>query len=228
MAPKGRQPPRASWWSWVIVAAAISMIAVWTVLRTRAGLRERSVLEQQRQLLSEPLSMESHGDRLMPRLAPPDFRAGLPKDADPPHTAVESLGLEILYVLDAEHSVRYLTEADLEQLGLTGDELHECAMGNLRKTLSGEVVRSASEARKLVAIKSLDSYDATRLLLLPEHLKPGEELAAVIPDRDTLTFVAVWPDFDWPEFGELAKIPVSDKTLLTRPVRVTHEGFELK
>lgn len=228
MAQSERRGTRASWWSWVVVVVVIAAIAVWTVVRTRTGIRERSALDEQRQLLAEPLSMASHGDRLMPRLAPPGLRAGLPPDADPPYTPVESLGLEILYVLDAEHSVRYLTKADLNQLGIARDELHNRAMGNLRKTLPAETVRSALEEGALISVKTMDSFDATRLLLVPEHLKPGEELAAVVPDRDTLTFARVWPDFDWAKFGELAKVPTSDSILLKRPVRVTHEGFELK
>ncbi len=221
---------RPSWWSWLILALAIVAIVAWAVVRTRAGMREGSLAAaiEQEQTLSEPLSMETHGDRLMPRLVPGDFRSGLPPGADPPYTAVESLGLEILYVFDAEHSVRYLTKADLDQLGITRDELHERAMGNLRKTLSRESVRSAFEGRKLISIKNLDSYDATRLLLVPEHLEPGEELGAAIPDRDTLILAEVSADSDWRMFEELAQVPTGDKILLRRPVKVTHEGFELR
>jgi len=79
-----------------------------------------------------------------------------------------------------------------------------------------------------VNFKVLDTYDATRLLLVPSCLQPGEEVAAVIPDRDTLCVTRVPEDGDWSPLVELARIPSSDRLLLDRPARVTSEGFELK
>ena len=208
-----------------VVAAVVAVVLVWAAAGCPAT---RTTAPPVDETLIGPLSMATDGDRLMPRLALPSLRAELPQDADLPYSAVDSLGLEVLYALDAEDSVRYLTRADLQQLGITQEELHDRAMANLRKTFSGETVKDCLDGRKLISIKCMDSYDATRLLLLPAHLGPGDELVAVIPDRDTLVFAAVEPGFDWRTFDELANTPVSDKALLAQPLRVTHEGFELK
>jgi hypothetical protein len=78
----------------------------------------------------------------------------------------------------------------------------------------------------MAAIKMMDSFDAARLLIVPEQLREGEELIALIPDRDTLTLVAVPKDGDWGPLRKLARVPDSEHLLLDRPVRVRRGGFE--
>ncbi len=175
----------------------------------------------------EPLSLEACTDRLMPRLVPKGFYDRFPQGAGAPCTPVESLGLDIVYVLDAADSVRFLTRADLDELALTLEQLHDRSMENLRGTFPTSPVEEALAEPALVAVKNMDSYDATRLLLVPEYLQPGQELAALIPDRDTLVLVRVSPDFDWRKLDKLARTPASGKVLLSRPVKVTHEGFQI-
>src|SRR5262249_51190113 len=100
---------------------------------------------------------------------------------------------------------------------------------NLAKVFSGDAVRSVFRENALVRIATLDSFDAARLLLVPEHLEDGEAIAAVIPDRDTLALLPVPQDNDWSKIAELAKMPLKpDHLLLNRPVKVTRAGFEVK
>ncbi len=173
------------------------------------------------------LTLAHDGARVMPRLIPVGYvpaaqvaRAGKLGDT----------GLEIAYVLDAEGSVRYLSPADVRDLGLAPDALRALAMQNLGRTMP------LAEVRKLIAtagvnlVKKLDSFDAARLLLVQAALKPGESVAAVVPDRDTLVVVPAPPDGDWTKLRAMAKIPPADAAhpLLTRPLLVTRDKIELR
>jgi hypothetical protein len=175
----------------------------------------------------QPLTRERHGDRILVRLVPAPWPAGLPTGHAVPHRPVRGLDLRTVYVLDSENSVRYLTESDLADLGLDQEGVHELALENLRARFSPDVVAGVLRERSMVAVKALDSYDAARVLLVPEYLKEGEEVAALIPDRDTLTLVAVPAEGDWGTLRELARVPASEHLLLDRPLRVTRAGFEV-
>ena len=76
-------------------------------------------------------------------------------------------------------------------------------------------------------IKSGDTYDAARLLLVQQHLEPGEEIAALIPDRDTLALMPVPENEDWSNLAELARTPGGDRILLQAPLRVTADRIEV-
>lgn len=182
-----------------------------------------SVLSQQAEA-SQPLRMEEHGDRLMPRLQPEGFLAQA-DSKDPLVRAASGIpGLVTVFVLDSAQSVMYLTESRLRELGIDADVLRERALANLRRVTSESPVRDAVERRNVVMFKAGDTFDATRLLLVPEMLRDGEELAAVIPDRDTLGLMPV--PGDWAGVRQLARTPASPYTLLERPLRVTRGGFE--
>lgn len=171
------------------------------------------------------LDLARDGDRLMPRLFPAESLRSS-QDAGPlPHRDSGLPGLVVAYVLDGDKSVMYLTAKHLEELKLDVAALHERAMANLRRTFPGAVVRHAVEKATLQMIKAGDSFDATRLLLVPEHLEPGETLVALIPDRETLAFTPA-TDKDLDGLRKLAKTPASPYTLLDRPVRVSRGGFE--
>jgi hypothetical protein len=172
-----------------------------------------------------PLSASVHGDRLLPRLAPESLLAEAGPDERLIHRPSGIPGLVISYVLDSDKSVMYLTEPRLEELALTRDELHERALANLRRSFPTLVVRTAIEKQQVSVVRAGDSFDATRLLLVPEALGEGEELAALIPDRETLVLCPPPADGDWAPLRKLARSPASSYTLLEQPVRVTRAGF---
>lgn len=163
----------------------------------------------------------------MPRLQPEGFLAG--GDAKDPLVRAPSgiPGLVTVFVLDSEASVLYLTESRLAELELDAAGLRDHAFRNLLRVTPEQPVRSAVEGGALVMLKAGDSFDATRLLLVPQMLRPGEELAAFIPDRETLGLLAVPVDGDWKGIRKLARTPASPYALLDRPLRVRSDGFEI-
>lgn len=174
----------------------------------------------------QPLSLETHGERLMPRLVDAGFVSdALGQGKRLLHRPTSIPGLVILYVLDSEQSVMYLGQERLGELGIDADELHERAMANLRRHRITEIVRGVVEKRQLAMVKLGDSYDAARLLLVPEALRENEELVAVLPDRETLGLMSVPSDEAWGPIRKLARTPASPYRLLDRPLRVTRAGF---
>src|SRR2546430_2628019 len=128
----------------------------------------------------------------MPRLVTTDFSGALPDGGRLlPSRPLGNTGLRVAYVRDLAQRVQYLTRPHLEELGIENDgELHELALANVRKIFDSDIVRSAVGGN-LIACKALDTYDAARLLLVPENLKAGESLVAAVPDRDTLALIAM-------------------------------------
>jgi hypothetical protein len=167
-----------------------------------------------------PLSLDRHGSRLLPRVVPSGFLEGNPF----PQRPLGETGLAVVYVLDAPHSVAYLTREQLAELGIGETELHERAMKNLEAIFSPAAVWKAA-AGNVVAVQTGDSHDATRLLLVPEHLPSGGEVAALVPDSDTLVLAPVPRDGDWKELAKCC-VPGSGKPVLPgAPLRVTREGI---
>jgi uncharacterized protein YtpQ (UPF0354 family) len=131
----------------------------------------------------------------------------------------------VVLVLDSKNSVAYLQTSQLSELGLVDPAAAlEVAKENLARSFKGEVVREAIEKNNLVVGKSADTYDAARLLLVPAHLKQGETLAAMIPDRDTLVLTRIPADDNWAGLTKLAKTAAGDP-LFRKPIVVTAHGF---
>jgi hypothetical protein len=134
-------------------------------------------------------------------------------------------GLSVVLVLDREASVLYLTAEHLQDLALSHDEAFALAKANLAATFARDAVRHAVADRQTInVIKSCDTYDAARLLLVPEYLEAGESIAALIPDRDTLVLVAPPADGDWSAHRKLAQNAAGDP-LFTEPLIVTPHGI---
>jgi len=169
-----------------------------------------------------PLRLKTDGKRIRPRLLSPAYLEEFPWIA---HQPAGKTGLEVAYVLDSKGSVRYLNAANLKELGLDLFTVHKLALANLAPTLPKQEIRQALAKQEVVTIQRMDSFDAARLLLVPAALKPGESLAAMIPDRDSLYLAPVPSDGDWGNLRQLAA--ASDvPPLLNRPLKVTQAGFE--
>lgn len=173
-------------------------------------------------------SLERDGHRLRPRIVPPEFYQTMKRGNSPVARALPELSLWIVYAIDSPHSVSFLFESHLARLGADQDQVHKIAMSNLGTASFRGVIRELLEKRNAVNTRAGDSYDAARLLLLPEYLNEGEQLAACIPDRDTLFVCPVPRGDDWTGMAEIAKIPASDRLILDRPILVTRRGFEPK
>lgn len=133
-------------------------------------------------------------------------------------------GLSIVFVLDRAAAVAYLTADLLADLKLTPEEALDVARANLARDFGRDAVRSALESRNLNVIKTCDSFDAARLLLVPGYLEAGETLVALIPDRDTLVLTAPPANGDWAGLRTLAGAADGD-ALYAEPLVVTSAGI---
>jgi len=177
------------------------------------------------------LDAERDRGRVRPRLVTDDFlrrlradgtsRMGKTLSALPSGVA----GLSIVFVLDNENSVAYLTDDLLAELKLSPDEAIGLAKENLRRSMDvGAAVRRTLAEKSLNVLKGGDTFDAARILLVPECLGEGEEIAAAIPDRDTLMLTLPPMDGDWSALRKLARTPAGD-VLWNEPLRVTSAGI---
>lgn len=164
------------------------------------------------------------GARLLPRLVTPGWLVGSPDGPELVAREVEGLGLYCALVFDFPESVRFVTPEDLERLGMDAAEAHARAHENFRGRLPADVVREQLRDPKVTTFHAIDSYEAARILLLPELLEPGEAVGAAIPDRDSLVLFPVESSI---EMGRALAAGDGPDVLLDRPVRVTREGFEL-
>ena len=173
---------------------------------------------------SRPIDPEKDAARVRPRLVPQSFFGSLPEQAELPRRPLGATGLWIVYVLDSALRVSYITRDIADELKLSDDALHELAMSNLRATFPPTVVRGAIDESQLVVYKTQDTYDATRLLLVPEHLHDGEALIVAVPDRDTLAMIQL-------PRAEAKGFPMTpddtDHLLLNKPLWVTKDGIEI-
>lgn len=182
---------------------------------------------------SAPLTWATHGNRIKPQVVPTSAvqgeAAGLLV-----HEPVPGLGLEQIYLLDLGMTRRALTETDLEALGTDRETLRRTALANLGKTMPPDLVSSVQSSDSGSACQMSDGFDASRILLVPEMLRPGEAVLAMVPHRDMLLLLP--PSLqDEPE--KLAEgltalnnghsAQCSHPHLLDRAVRVTRGGFEL-
>jgi hypothetical protein len=177
---------------------------------------------------SRPLAPATHGSRIKPQLVRPETVT--PSEPGPGvlQTPVPGLELVVVYVLDLPGDSRHLTEQDRAELGTEVAEIHRLALDNLRKDFPRQMVTDAVAGESGTAIQFGDSFDATRLLLVPECLQTGEELAALVPHRDMLVLLPAAFLQDHEKLREAVGLLDCDHPpLLGRPVHVTPDGFNL-
>lgn len=164
--------------------------------------------------------------RLVTEAALAQMRELHPDDPAPAYS-LGNTGLHAVLVQDSAHAVRFLANAELAGIGVPFEALLLEARQRLGSPEFTHAVRDALNSRHLAMIKTGDSYDAARLLLLPEMLLDGEEAVALVPDRDTLAVAPKPMDGDWSGLERLARTPGSDRLLIDRPVLVSRQGFRL-
>lgn len=168
------------------------------------------------------------GKRVFPRIVRSEFpdQAAAEVGSDPlPSQPLGPEGLVVVFVLDSEHSVAYLSQDQLQQLDLVPAEAMELAKRNLAGTFTRDVIRAVLDDGSISVVKSEDTYDAARLLLVSESLEPGESVAALIPDRDTLVLAPTPNDGDWTALDRLAR-NAAGEPLWRQPLMVTPQGIQ--
>jgi len=173
---------------------------------------------------NEFISLATHGSKIMPRLAPRAILADLNKSGEAPCRSFAGTGLIITYVIDYPNSVAYISGKQLEELDITEDSLYQLAMTNLAQRFSEQVVFDVLEKKTISVIKTMDSYDATKILLLPQYLPEDAEIVALIPDRDTLAITTIPADGDWSGLKKLAGT-AAGRPLFKFPLLVRRTGF---
>lgn len=175
-------------------------------------------------------SLNAARERILPRLVPAAFvegeRAGLCR------RAVDGIGLHSVYCIDEDDVVKYIPTESLGPSGMDVEALHALAVANLAKRTEDvrSVIRRVFDKNDMVVLKTLDTYDAARLLLVPSALRPSEAVVAHVPDRDTLTLMPAVADDKRAQIVEmLRKVPAAapGRALLDRPMIVRPSGFEL-
>lgn len=165
-------------------------------------------------------------DRVFPRIVQGDWPEEAAKQvgSDPiPSLPLGPEGLAVVFVLDNEHSVAYLQSEQLTDLGISPAEAMDLAIENLGQSFRPEAIRPVLDESAMSVVKSEDTYDAARLLLIPGALQDGESIAALIPDRDTLVLAPVPDDGDWASLAKLAENADGDR-LWSEPLLVTPAG----
>jgi len=210
-------------------AGTIFLDRIFREASTDPGAR-RELFDKLVGLLSEAESAHRLGpaelrQRVMARIVNATFLAGLrglPREI--PAVALGVDELFVVFVLDNPNSVAYLGSDRLGDLGLDAPSALALAKQNLSRSFEAAVVRDTVAKRRMSVVKALDTYDAARLLLVPEHLQPGETLVALIPDRDTLVLTQAPEDGDWSALRKLAR-SAAGETLHPRPLLVSAAGI---
>jgi hypothetical protein len=172
------------------------------------------------------LSVERHGGRIRPQIVTPTILAGLSGGAEAPQTPLGTTGLVVVYVLDGPRNFMLLTSDHARELGLDVPALHALAVENLGKGFPADAVR-AVEKNEGSVLKLGDPYNAARVLVVAEHLREGEAVAAGIPDRDTLILAPVPSDGNWDWMREGCGTVAGPRFRLSdQPLRVSRAGIE--
>jgi hypothetical protein len=191
----------------------------------RAPLYERAVASLFAPPADSSLSLAVHGEWIKPLLVPQGTLEG---PAEVVYTPLPELGLAVIYILDLPKDKRPLSNQDCSDLGVEAEEIHQIALANLGTDFPSDAIAEATEGSGS-AVQLNDSFDATRLLLVPERLQSGQELVALIPHRDTLILLpaSVRDDSEVLQQGIDALECGEHPPLLERAVLVTRDGLEL-
>jgi Protein of unknown function (DUF1444) len=115
----------------------------------------------------------------------------------------------ISVVIDSEYGYAYVRHEDLTRWEVSQIDLYEIARENLKAASEGIEISFIDGPPPLIALQSLDGYDAARILL-PEMRqfaaeKLGAPFYAAIPNRD---FLILWPQDADDEFQMRIKTQV--------------------
>ena len=101
--------------------------------------------------------------------------------------------LEVAYALDNDRTITYILRRQFEEWQIDLDTLHETAINNLverSEAINAQAAQDETGDVNLIMFRTMDGYDASRLLLptLHERLREylGSPFAGAIPNRDIL------------------------------------------
>jgi PAS domain-containing protein len=166
-------------------------------------------------------------DQLMPRIIHRDQLENMVEQFEMPipHRPLGDLPLVAVYVIDLPESVAFVNDSTAQQMGLSEPELFERALANLDP--EGEFIRQLGQfsAGRVAVVKTEDSYDAARLLLVPQAIDDDVTVCAAVPDRDTLVLAILDEDTVYATVDEMAKSPGSNRLIFDSAIEVRTTGF---
>jgi hypothetical protein len=173
--------------------------------------------------IPDEISWEMDAVRIRPRVVSLETLQAMQRQIgmELPKSPLHQTGLWVLYVLDSEHSVAFVTEPMRNKLGISKGQLHQRALDNLATTFDVRKFIAELEAGSMVRVMTLDSYDASRLLLLPEHVPEGVRLAVAVPDRDLMFVLRAEDDSAFEVMSQIAKLP-SERPIHDGALEVTN------
>jgi uncharacterized protein YtpQ (UPF0354 family) len=151
-------------------------------------------------LMDRPRGSEVQYDKssLVPMVKPnayvDEWRALVERNASPAAPPPDELHVErlnrdlvVLYAFDSEHSLRFATRQDLEEVGVFGQALRELAIGNLVDRLPDITVEGNDSLSMLVAG---GNFEASLLLLdeiwTKENFNVRGDIVVFVPARDVV------------------------------------------
>lgn len=135
--------------------------------------------------------------------------------------------LRVCYVVEDKGQVEFISKPDQAKERVSEADIIAAARDNAKALVSIEQFEKITRSSKANIVDGDDVFNATRLLVIMEYLKPGQVLAVALPDRDTLV---IWPNPDaaaWLTMEKVAKKPFSSRLIFDRPLRVTSQGIEV-
>ena len=179
----------------------------------------------------EDLDAATMAAKIFPRIARRDIFDALGEDlseAAPPSRPFADTNFLIVYVLDFDDRVAYVMQAQSETLQMSEEQLYEQSLINSRELFPHEKCRElmAQFDPKKVAhfLECSDGHASARLLVLPEYLEAGEELAAILLENSAFLMAQVPPGNNWNPLREVAKQAASP--FVQQPFLVTTDGVK--
>lgn len=168
--------------------------------------------------------------KLMPRIIHMDqLRSMISQIEIPiPHRTLGAMPLAVVYVIDLPESVAFVNDDTADKLEMTEAQMHQRSLINLDpQGVFSQNIREFKPGH-IAVVKTSDSYDAARLLLVPQSLPEDTILCAAIPDRDTLILAVMEDDTVFDMVDQMAKIPGSDRLIYDQAIEVRSTGFSIR
>ncbi|HLG13421.1 MAG TPA: DUF1444 family protein [Blastocatellia bacterium] len=205
-----------------------NLYSVYTGQRLEAPERDAHIHEHFSNLIetlrerqhAESLTWEEARDKLRVQFSRTEIASGMPVLS---YAFTDELS--VVLVLDLPRAYSFVRHADRERWNVTEEVLYEQAVSNLEAASVGIEIHGTEGPDRLLAIQTMDGYDAARLLtpglrqLAIEHL--GEPCSAAIPNRD---FIILWSRSNTKEFQGFVREKVA-QDFASQPYPLTSAIF---
>ena len=168
--------------------------------------------------------------QLMPRIIHIDQLRGMVSQVDVPipHRTLGAMPLVAVYVIDLPESVAFVNADTAAKLEMKEPDMYQRSLHNLDP--EGVFSNNVREFKSghIAVVKTGDSFDAARLLLVPPAMPDNTIICAAIPDRDTLVLAVLEDDSVFEAVDQMAKIPGGERIIYDQAIEVRPTGFSIR